>query len=468
MYKSRKIGIIKKILFALVFFLIISIILNISVNNFEPFKNWNSSFNESLRNIFISFKFNLFKNRIDQKYILDSENIANKTIPETIIENNNLVTTYPLLSVDYEIKSTNITNIESFKKPDIIYLNGLTISKRKNNHYQLAKKEYKLKVPNNNNDILTENMIDSLKAQIDKINFDFKLELENTKSRYETINHKIVDNIKKYISNKSNLPKEVNRQIEIVILEKENFLYLDELLKELIYMLELENSSKNNEFKNDIKFLKKQHNKLIKLNVNNNLNLNLYDFLYNEKEIFFETLNLLYENITYSSLFFNIEEYLKKNGYTVTATKQKLELVKNSDIYIINLNSGELIINYIILTDKNNNKVHKTPAGQMSEKNIIINSILTIISKNDIKEVKNSVFIIMLITLFFYAISFFMQFKNIIFRFLFIIFLPFFTSFLLAFLLFVLYNLLVDLSIFLIFFSIYLIFLIIQKRMFAI
>ena len=299
------------------------------------------------------------------------------------------------------------------------------------------------------------------------------------RSVYEIKNKKITDNIKKLVYGKNNLPPEINNQIKVVMLKNENLIYLDEFLKELLdILITIPN---NNEFVKEINFFKKQYNKTIKINFNNSLNLNLYDFLYNKKEILFENIELLYKKEIISNLFINIKEYLESIDNITTITKDFIKIKYKESNYKIDLNNGRLLITYLVSTNKNNenenenenknndsysysysdnyNILYNTPCGKMSKRDILINIVLTIITKNNIKFMTNNYIYIAIVLSFhviFILFSLFLPFRNKIIKLLFFSFLPIIIFFIVAFFLFIIYNLLIDYFVFFVFYFVYL------------
>lgn len=125
------------------------------------------------------------------------------------------------------------------------------------------------------------NSIDSVKMKMDKINYDFQLELERWYGRFIQRNHVVISEIIEFMNN-SRLPEILKNDV-ISILEN-NSLILDyeDYLKELINTLEnAETDLQRGLYQEELNFLRKKYGELYKIKSENEVNgmkLSVYDF----------------------------------------------------------------------------------------------------------------------------------------------------------------------------------------------
>ena len=293
------------------------------------------------------------------------------------------------------IKDISFSELNILERPLDIYYQSYMIYFDKNNNSLLLKDNLSL-VYDSLSKPFDNNSIDSVKMKMDKINYDFQLELERWYGRFLQKNRKIISEIIYFINN-SKLPEILKKDVasmfgnDLIILDSEDY------LRELISVLEnIKNESGESLYDNEIIFLRKKYAELYKIKEKIDVNvgnISVYDF--------FKTNNIFISD--------NLKIVLKKdilvqgtfsNQLSIEKTKLKevgdnfLLINKNWDIKLFNDN-GELL------------KVNKYSCG------FYILSIFLLISIFCASFFKKEVFALLIILvslfIFFFANIFFVE-----------------------------------------------------------
>ena len=347
---------------------------------------------------------------------------------------------------------------------DKIYLLSHTILYNKRlKEYRIERREYNIfditGVKYSERKHLSEDDLDKIRKSIINIESNFKDELKNIRERIENNNKLVVSKIEKYFL-KNKTQKDFEDQILSIIKNEEYFKDIDLIIKNIINQL----TKTDNKLKKEKKFLKKMYKKLIKIKgweearIDKNKQVeqvNLYDFLYNNKKVNFNKLLIFKESFFISiplvllSKYYNVEvndievifgkEILLKNPKVYNSDKKHFEKLKvnNKALDFITIpidKSGNLLINYIgprSSTNRNEKKTYEaysyfdfisgkqilikdkiamvgayaegvaydeylTPFGNMYGIEIIANTINTVIKRNYIKKLNSYLYLFIL------------------------------------------------------------------------
>lgn len=185
------------------------------------------------------------------------------------------------------------------------------------------------------------NLIDSIKMKMDKINYDFQLESERWYGRFIQRNRQVISEIVTFINN-SALPEILKN--DVILISEDNSLILDyeDYLKELIGTLE--NASPQNLYKNELDFLRGKYAQLYKIKSGNKINgakLSVYDFFKTNDIFVSDDLKLVTDK-----KFLVQKDFLNDFLGTATVTIKKVGnyflLTSDRNLKLIN-NRGELL-----------------------------------------------------------------------------------------------------------------------------
>lgn len=186
------------------------------------------------------------------------------------------------------------------------------------------------------------NLIDSIKMKMDKINYDFQLESERWYGRFIQRNRQVISEIVTFINN-SALPEILKN--DVILISEDNSLILDyeDYLKELIGTLE-NASPQNVYYKNELDFLRGKYAQLYKIKSGNKINgakLSVYDFFKTNDVFVSDDLKLVTDK-----KFLVQKDFLNDFLGTATVTIKKVGnyflLTSDRNLKLIN-NRGELL-----------------------------------------------------------------------------------------------------------------------------
>lgn len=133
-----------------------------------------------------------------------------------------------------------------------------------------------------------KNSIDSIKMKMDKINYDFQLELERWRGRFIKKNKMVISDVIKFVK-KSNMPEVLKKDVILMFGNDSIILDSESYLEELINVLEnMEDGSKNELYGEELSFLRKKYAELYKIHMKDKvgeLTFSVYDF-FKMKNIF--------------------------------------------------------------------------------------------------------------------------------------------------------------------------------------
>lgn len=133
-----------------------------------------------------------------------------------------------------------------------------------------------------------KNSIDSIKMKMDKINYDFQLELERWRGRFIKKNKMVISDVINFVK-KSNMPEVLKKDVSLMFGNDSIILESEKYLEELINVLEdLESESKNELYGEELCFLRKKYAELYKIHIKDkvgDLTFSVYDF-FKMKNIF--------------------------------------------------------------------------------------------------------------------------------------------------------------------------------------
>lgn len=182
-----------------------------------------------------------------------------------------------LLEYVKDISFSDLVNTKQYLK---IYYQSYTIFLDKEDNSLHLKKKFFV-VHDCSGKPFDNNAIDSIKMKMDKINYDFQLELERWYGRFIQRNHMIISEIIKFI-NSSELPEILKD--DVISISENNSLILDyeDYLNELINTLEnAEADLQQSLYQDELNFLRKKYAELYKIKSENEVDgieLSVYDF----------------------------------------------------------------------------------------------------------------------------------------------------------------------------------------------
>lgn len=204
-----------------------------------------------------------------------------------------------------------------------------------------------------------KNSIDSIKMKMDKINYDFQLELERWRGRFIKKNRAVISDVIKFVK-KSNMPEVLKKDVilmfgnDSIILESESY------LEELINVLEnMESDSGNELYGEELSFLRKKYAELYKIHMKDKvgeLTFSVYDF-FKMKNIFIsDSLQLVSKRKIFVQKKF-LDEINKKTikakqvgkYFFILDKMGKIKLLNESGVFLKESNGSCLLV-LIILT----------------------------------------------------------------------------------------------------------------------
>ncbi len=341
------------------------------------------------------------------------ENISQVGCANLIEDDDKISRRYPLVFKYVDRNEMLFGDLKNSDRIDKIYLfnhvisfnkkrNEYILRKNESNIFDITKKAYSERKP------ITGNEIIKLNNEIKKIEDDFKNELKIIKEKTKENNKKVILEINKYFK-KSKTKLFLKDSILGLINQEEYFKDIDLIIKEIIDKL-LTISKNNKNVEKEIKFLKKMHNKLIKINrggeasfTDKNIfeEVSLFDFIYNSKDVVFNKLLVFKESFYMSiplallSKYFNVDindievnygrEILLKNPKTFNSETGKYEKIriKNIEKEFIRIpidENGNLLINYAGARSSSNRE-NRTTFEVYSYSDFITNSQVLVKNK---------------------------------------------------------------------------------------
>lgn len=357
--------------------------------------------------------------------------------------NEGVLREYPLVAKYKEKQTFQFIDLNDNDYADIILLDSFNIG------YDKISREYYLKSFNpiifeqddkdlNKRKVFVKNDIDLIKSRIEIYETNFELELDILKGKLKKVNKKVSNRIIKYIL-KSNMPLNMQDQIINAFNDKENLKNIDELLKNLIINFSKmeQDERKWREYK---LFFKKMYDECIKINKDQdfvdigegNKYVSLYDYLFEQKKVNFNKIELIKEHFLLSiplliiAKYYNVdirnieivfgkhiilnlsEAYVEQNKYSGNMKQ------RNNSIKIPIDKTGKLLINYNEIKmleniDQINNKIiighysdnlltdYSTSLNDMNEIEILNNILNTILTNNFIKQLPGIINILLLL-----------------------------------------------------------------------
>jgi len=323
----------------------------------------------------------------------------------------------PLLLRSTHNEITKITELNAGKGISRIKLKKLKIALNKNTYKLSDKYETIFIKPNSENYILTNIDIDTIKSNIDKKNIDFTIELSKIKSNILKSNIKTVNKIKKYIKSNRSLSLELKNQIIDIFGNKDNIIYTQEFLLDLISGLE--NLNQNNLISKDLTFFKNLYKDLLKLDYshvlyNENDSYSLKNFIIDNQKISHDFIEIQNDTLIPDPL---LSYYLQtEKAKNINYRQNNLSYfnnISNQTFHIPLNNKGELLINHYIFNNSNN------PALQtlenrffLNEYNYYINLLVIFISFTvilliiKINLLKSLILFLLFITIYIFSLNF--------------------------------------------------------------
>ncbi len=401
------------------------------------------------KNVFLNHDSVYFFNNVKDISYVNFNSLDGLGFSNIHIDPDNIVRRMPLIAKYNERIFKKFTGLKEDEYYDKIFLLGYKITyNKKNNSYTMADMDYPLYNQNNKNfsfrKKLNRNDIDLIKAKIETYRLNFELELDILRGKVKKNHSFIIDKIYKYLGTDNIMPDEMKSEIKDIILDKDYLNELDFILDRFISGFKAL-QKKDKKWRVEIDYFNKLIKECMKIDRLNNSKrieaVSLYDLLYNRKKIYFEKLLLINERFILSlplqlickyynisndnvKLFFgrhiiltcneNDKQYklpIDDKGFSII----NYDKINNFKKNIYSFNDPDDLNNKsrIYLLTLNNDDSFKTPIGNLSRNDIMINSFISLFSSNNLSPVKTYInYLIVIILAFLITIIFYIYNKN--------------------------------------------------------
>lgn len=219
------------------------------------------------------------------------EAIKSCGVANVSLDSDKVVRRYPLVGKYIDTYELRFSQLKSGVPADIVYFINYSIDyNSKTNHYRLVIDEQEIfnqsSLPLWQRKKIDKNGIDILRDRIDKLKYDFRLELSKAKGKIESNHRKSARKAVEYLD-KSLMEDELKEQIRAVFNNEDNLKNTDDFLKELVTNFQIL-VKRDKKYEKDLNFFVKLYNECAKVDKIGEVSIvegreervNLYDFLY--------------------------------------------------------------------------------------------------------------------------------------------------------------------------------------------
>lgn len=218
--------------------------------------------------------------------VIKSSGVANVSL-----DSDKVVRRYPLVGKYIDTYDLRFSQLKSGVPADVVYFINYSVDYNgKTNQYRLVRNEQEIfnqsSLPLWQRVKIDRNRIDILRDRIDKLKYDFRLELSKAKGKIERNHRQSAREVIEYLE-KSTMEDELKEQIRAVFNNEENLKNTDDFLKELVTNFQLL-VNRDKKYEKDLNFFVKLYKACAKVDKIGEVSIiegreervNLYDFLY--------------------------------------------------------------------------------------------------------------------------------------------------------------------------------------------